>query len=58
MTLNGEDYAIAAFCEFLENDVPLDVGRCAAVNCKDGKSLEANIQAAIKAAEWLREITR
>ena len=60
MTPTSEDYAIAAFCEAATNGVSHEI-MWAAVTCALGKEtrrvnsviLDANVQAAIQAAEWL-----
>ncbi|MGB0855150.1 MAG: hypothetical protein ACPGSI_17765 [Pikeienuella sp.] len=53
MTVTGEQYAIAALCEAVANNVSNQIVWCALFNSTDGKALDANIQAAIHAGEWL-----
>ncbi len=58
MTPTNEQYAIAAFCEAVANNIPHQIVWCALFNSSTGKQLDQNIQAAIKAADWLAEITK
>ena len=58
MDPTGEQYAIAAHCEAVANNISPEIVWCALFLSSDGKTLDHNIQAAVQANEWLAGFTR